>query len=83
MSLQALLNAILGLLALYITRVWVKRKRSLGPLPPGPQPKPIVGNMADLPPPGVQDWMHWMKHKDLYGMRNDPRLTDILIFSCC
>ncbi|KAJ5665051.1 uncharacterized protein N7477_007499 [Penicillium maclennaniae] len=67
MSLQALLNAILGLLALYITGVWVKRRRALGPLPPGPPPRPIVGNIADLPPPGVQDWMHWLKHKDLYG----------------
>ncbi|KAJ5753209.1 hypothetical protein N7520_010126 [Penicillium odoratum] len=64
---KVLLNAILGLLALYITKLWVNRKRPLGPLPPGPPPKPIVGNIADLPPPGVQDWMHWLKHKDLYG----------------
>ncbi|KAJ6185902.1 hypothetical protein N7519_007203 [Penicillium mononematosum] len=67
MSFKALLNAILGLLTFLITRIWVRRKIPLGPLPPGPQPKPIVGNIADLPPPGVQDWMHWLKHKDLYG----------------
>ncbi|OQE21561.1 hypothetical protein PENFLA_c014G03275 [Penicillium flavigenum] len=68
MSFKALLSAILGLLTfLLITRLWVRRKIPLGPLPPGPQPKPIVGNIADLPPPGVQDWMHWLKHKDLYG----------------
>ncbi|CAL5871895.1 uncharacterized protein PFLUO_LOCUS6150 [Penicillium psychrofluorescens] len=28
---------------------------------------PIVGNIMDLPPKGVQDWVHWLKHKTLYG----------------
>lgn len=79
MLFQALLNATLGLLALYITRAWVKRKRALGPLPPGPKPKLIVGNMADLPPAGVQDWMHWLKHKELYGRFDKSRLTDVVL----
>ncbi|KAJ5994575.1 hypothetical protein N7451_010299 [Penicillium sp. IBT 35674x] len=76
---KALLKAILGLFALYITKLWVGRKKPLGPLPPGPRPKPIVGNIADLPPPGMQDWMHWLKHKDLYGRPKKPRLTEISI----
>lgn len=69
---KALLRGILGLFALYITKLWVERKKSLGPLPPGPRPRPIVGNIADLPPPGMQDWMHWLKHKDLYGSLKKP-----------
>ncbi|KAJ5670969.1 hypothetical protein N7507_000096 [Penicillium longicatenatum] len=64
---KAFLNGILGLLALYVTKRWLESTKPLGPLPPGPRPKPFVGNIADLPPPGVQDWMHWLKHKDLYG----------------
>jgi predicted alpha/beta hydrolase len=69
---KAFLNGILGLLALYVTKRWLGSKKPLGPLPPGPRPKPFVGNIADLPPPGVQDWMHWLKHKDLYGRLNNP-----------
>ncbi|KAK6379432.1 hypothetical protein LTS17_006350 [Exophiala oligosperma] len=37
------------------------------PLPPGPRPKPLIGNLQDLPPAGVEEWIHWAKHKDLYG----------------
>lgn len=37
------------------------------PLPPGPKPKPLIGNLGDLPPPGAREWEHWAKHKELYG----------------
>lgn len=36
-------------------------------LPPGPKPLPILGNIRDLPPDGVPEYQHWLKHKDLYG----------------
>ncbi|KAL4937129.1 hypothetical protein BDV06DRAFT_232778 [Aspergillus oleicola] len=36
-------------------------------LPPGPKPLPIVGNLRDLPPADEPAWLHWAKHKDLYG----------------
>ncbi|KAI1100667.1 putative cytochrome P450 oxidoreductase OrdA-like protein [Jackrogersella minutella] len=37
------------------------------PLPPGPKGLPFLGNMNDLPKPGVLEAYHWLKHKDLYG----------------
>lgn len=37
------------------------------PLPPGPKGLPVVGNVNDLPKPGVVEAHHWLKHKDLYG----------------
>jgi len=52
---------------LYVANTTLFRKRSRAPLPPGPKPKPIVGNLTDLPPEGVQEWQHWFKHKELYG----------------
>lgn len=36
-------------------------------LPPGPKPLPLLGNALDFPPPGVPEFQHWLKHKDLYG----------------
>ncbi|KIX99846.1 uncharacterized protein Z520_04482 [Fonsecaea multimorphosa CBS 102226] len=37
------------------------------PLPPGPKPRLLVGNLPDLPPTGAKEWLHWIKHKELYG----------------
>ncbi|KAF2136512.1 uncharacterized protein K452DRAFT_322394 [Aplosporella prunicola CBS 121167] len=56
----------LGLLALYV----INRLRSKGngrPLPPGPKGLPLVGNINDMPKPGILECHHWLKHKDLYG----------------
>jgi hypothetical protein len=35
--------------------------------PPGPKPVPLLGNVADFPPDGVPEHLHWLKHKDIYG----------------
>ncbi|KAL4914581.1 cytochrome P450 [Aspergillus aurantiobrunneus] len=32
-----------------------------------PPPKLLIGNLGDLPPPGQQDWVHWLKYKASYG----------------
>lgn len=58
----------LGLIALGFFIVTLRgRKRYPLPLPPGPKQQPIIGNLKDLPSPDQQDWMHWLKHKELYG----------------
>ncbi|PQE07819.1 O-methylsterigmatocystin oxidoreductase protein [Rutstroemia sp. NJR-2017a WRK4] len=37
------------------------------PLPPGPKGLPLLGNVNDLPKPGMLECHHWLKHKELYG----------------
>lgn len=64
--LSTLVTLVIGALLLYAIKNLVTGKKA-GPLPPGPAPKPIVGNISDLPPKGAQDWIHWLKHKELYG----------------
>ena len=70
MSYNVYVGLILGIVGLYVTKMLLTRKGPLGPLPPGPRPKLVLGNIADLPLPGTQDWMHWLKHKELYGMED-------------
>jgi hypothetical protein len=67
MFLVAFMYLILGLLGLYTIKRVLNPRKKHAPLPPGPKGKPIVGNIADLPPPGAQEWLHWLKFKDPYG----------------
>lgn len=53
------------LLALYVVHRFSQQPKQ--PLPPGPKPWPLIGNIADLPPKGQVEWKHWIRHKDLYG----------------
>ncbi|EJC98989.1 cytochrome P450 [Fomitiporia mediterranea MF3/22] len=64
--LLVLASLFLGILFLWLVKMLLRPKTS-APLPPGPEPKPIIGNLMDLPPPGAQEWVHWAKHKELYG----------------
>ena len=62
------LSLILGLVLFFVLTV-IRRSRNAirPPLPPGPKGRPLVGNMNDLPKPGVLESHHWLKHKDSYG----------------
>jgi hypothetical protein len=63
----AVLAVIVGIVTLYV----IDRLR-LGinglPLPPGPRGMPILGNVNDMPRPGILECHHWLPHKDLYGV---------------
>ncbi|KAH8690781.1 cytochrome P450 [Talaromyces proteolyticus] len=74
MALQAiaLLITLLGILFLY--KIIRPSNPRIAPLPPGPKPKLFIGNLSDLPPAGEKEWLHWAKHKDLYGPISSIRL---------
>uniref|UniRef100_A0A1Y1K2G7 Cytochrome P450 n=1 Tax=Photinus pyralis TaxID=7054 RepID=A0A1Y1K2G7_PHOPY len=49
-----------------VYRAYVRGQRK-AELPPGPKPWPLLGNITDLPPQGMPEYQHWLKHKDTYG----------------
>ncbi|KAI0470582.1 cytochrome P450 [Xylariaceae sp. FL0804] len=62
---RAIISALLlGITVYGAVRYFSTRKTNL---PPGPKPWPLVGNLKDLPPAGSENWLHWLKHKDIYG----------------
>lgn len=63
----SILTAAVGAASVYALSRFLLPKRTPAPLPPGPKPKFLVGNMDDLPKPGEEEWLHYAKHKDLYG----------------
>lgn len=60
------LALLVGAVALYAITRLVRSKNGL-PLPPGPKGIPILGNVNDMPKPGVPECYHWLEHKDTYG----------------
>ncbi|KAL8377634.1 hypothetical protein RB595_008363 [Gaeumannomyces hyphopodioides] len=59
------------LVIVHVARSWISSRRQGGrsrlPLPPGPKPVPLFGNINDFPKPGVTEYTHWLSHKDKYG----------------
>jgi hypothetical protein len=43
------------------------RSKNAPRLPPGPKGLPILGNVNDLPKPGVLECHHWLQHREPYG----------------
>jgi hypothetical protein len=69
MTLNWSISVVLGLVGLYLVKIFLLSNRgNRPPLPPGPKPKFLIGNIRDLPKPGELEWLHWLKHKDLYGL---------------
>lgn len=62
--------AVIGLLH-FTLRIANKKLRQL-PLPPGPKPWPIVGNISDFPT--THEGRFWARHKQLYGNQHLLRL---------
>lgn len=60
------LISLFGIVALYVINR-LRSKNNERPLPPGPKGIPFVGNVNDMPKPGILECHHWLKHKDLYG----------------
>lgn len=56
-----------GLLVAFVFRRMVKGDGNGRPLPPGPKGLPVLGNVNDMPKPGVLEAHHWLEHKDKYG----------------
>lgn len=59
----------LGLVVFIVVHSVLSASRNANqpPRPPGPKGLPFVGNLNDLPKPGVLEAHHWLKHKELYG----------------
>lgn len=76
-------SVIVGVLLILATKWLFTSREPTRPLPPGPPGKPIVGNISDLPAPGTQDWLHWMKHKELYGRQSAMRRREMAKDKLC
>jgi len=47
--------------------VALSRRRSSLPLPPGPPPKFLLGNLLDLPPADGAPWLKWTEWAETHG----------------
>lgn len=62
-------SLILGGIAAFVVLIASCRfmRQGRGRQPPGPRPLPLLGNVRDLPPSGTPEYLHWIKHKNIYG----------------
>lgn len=62
----ASLDILLGLCGAVLIFQYARTKKRK-PLPPGPKPLPLIGNLFDMPSADTELGDHWSKHKTLYG----------------
>lgn len=56
-----------GLPVVALVLVVLSRRRSSLPTPPGPPPKPLLGNMLDMPPADGSPWLKYSEWAKTYG----------------
>jgi hypothetical protein len=61
-----ILALVLSLVALGSILFVMRRSRSRLPLPPGPKPLPIVGNVLDMPP--EMEWLTFTEWGKRFGV---------------
>lgn len=52
-----------------------RRNANVAPLPPGPKGLPLVGNLRDLPEPGVLEAEHWAKLAEYGKLSYSPTVA--------
>ena len=69
---QTLAKAAAGSCAITAVFFVLSRRRSSLPLPPGPPPKLLLGNLLDLPPANSAPWHKWNEWHESYGQKLLP-----------
>ncbi|KAL7937811.1 cytochrome P450 [Trichoderma chlorosporum] len=67
MSNLIIVQGVVVLVVFFIYRLFFRKESEFLPLPPGPKPIPILGNIRDAPSPDVPEFEHWLSYKDKYG----------------
>lgn len=73
-SLTAITIVFLSFVYFAVTSHRITRK-----LPPSIKPIPLLGNVLDLPPKGVAEFRHWLRHKDVCGPISSLKLLHIVV----